>query len=477
MPELWKPHNYQISALSFLLTNPHSGLFLDPGLGKTSTSLAAIKVLKNAEEITGVLMIAPLRVAYMVWPNEISKWENFKDVTHTILHGKTKDTLWGCRKDIYLINPEGLPWLYNELLDGISSGKKCPFDTLWIDESTKFKNSSSNRFKLIKDMLPLFKRRHIMTGTPAPRSLNDLWSQAYILDNGEALSSNYYKFRKKYFQADDWNKFNWQLRAGADKKIHDSVAHLVLEMSSKDYLNLPPLMFNYIKVKLPTKALMYYKQMEKDFFLELDGSEISASASAQASMKCHQIANGSVYEDIPDDLTEDEEREFRLRRKTIGIHKAKIEALKDLIDELNGKPLLIAYHYKHDLLALQKLLGEDLPYIGTGVTPAQAKVVETSWNNGELPVMAGHPVSMAHGLNLQGSGNDIVWFSLTWNLEDYLQFNARIYRQGVDGVVRIHHLVADDTVDEAMLLRLGERDKEQHDLRAALRAYRLNITS
>ena len=216
--------------------------------------------------------------------------------------------------------------------------------------------------------------------------------------------------------------------------------------------------------------------MEKDFFIELDGLEASAEATAQASMKCHQIANGNVYEDVPEGLTEYEVREFKRKRKPIHIHKGKIEALRDLVDELNGKPLLVAYHYKHDLEALQRLLGNDVPYIGSGVSPKQAKSLEAAWNAGKLPVLLGHPDSMGHGLNLQASGNDICWFSLTWNLENYLQFNARIYRQGVKGSVRIHHLISEGTVDEAMMLRLGERAKDQKDLRQALKQYRLSLT-
>tara|TARA_R110000822_G_scaffold84867_3_gene199017 strand:+ start:1541 stop:2971 length:1431 start_codon:yes stop_codon:yes gene_type:complete len=473
----WKPHSYQLTAISFLLSNPKSGLFLDPGLGKTSTSLATIKILKGADKIKGVLMIAPLRVIYSVWPSEISKWSNFKGITHTILHGDGKSALWGKPKDIYLINPEGLPWLFEALLEGLQSGKPTPFDTLWIDESTKFKSQGSSRFKLLKDMLPLFKRRHIMTGTPAPRSLLDLWSQIYLLDEGECLTPNYHRFRNKYFQANDWNKYSWYIKEGSSEKIHNMVAPLVLEMSSKDYLNMPDISYNNINVELPAKALKHYKQMESEFFTELGNTEISAEATAQASMKCHQMSNGNVYENIPFDLDEDELRLFKKNRKTIHVHKAKIEILKELVDELNGKPLLIAYHYKHDLIAIRKLLGADTPFIGSGVTPQQTKAIEQDWNAGKLPILIGHPASMGHGLNLQASGNDICWFSLTWNLEEYLQFNARIYRQGVSGSVRVHHLVASETIDEAMLLRLGEKSKQQHSLREALKQYRLTFLS
>ena len=471
----WTPHCYQRTAISFLLSNPKSGLFLDPGLGKTSTSLSAIKILKNSDNINGVLMIAPLRVIYSVWPAEIDKWSNFKGLTCTILHGDNKSSLWSEHKDIYLINPEGLPWLFDELLTNLKKGKKCPFDTLWIDESTKFKSQDSKGFNLLKDMSPLFKRKHIMTGTPAPKSLNDLWSQIFLLDEGNSLGPNYYKFRNKYFQADDWNKYSWKIKDFAAEQIHNAIAPLVLEMSAKDHLDMPELLFNNIAVKLPKKALKQYKQMENDFFAELDEDEINVGATAQASMKCHQMANGNVYENIPEDLDEAELRAFKKTRKTLHVHTAKIEALQELINELNGKPLLIAYHFKHDLQAIRKLLGEDIIFIGSGVTPEQSKSIEKDWNAGNIPFLAAHPASMAHGLNFQKGGNDICWFSLTWNLEEYMQLNARIYRQGVTGSVRVHHLVGDSTLDEAMLLRLGERAKGQHDLREALKQYRLGL--
>jgi len=472
--KIWKPHNYQRTGVSFLLSNLCSGLFQDPGLGKTAISLATIKILKYANQMRGVLLIAPLRVCYSVWPAEMQKWSNFHCLSHTILHGDNRGTLWGEQKDIYIINPENLKWLHQELLTGLQAGKKPPFDVLWIDESTKFKSHESTRLQLVVDILPLFKRRHIMTGTPAPKGLLDLWSQIYILDEGQALGHNYYKFRQKYFQTDDWNKYNWYLKDFCEEAIHDAIAPLVLEMSSEDYLDMPPITYNNIAVELPTKAFKHYKQMEKEFFLQLDDMEASADQAAQVGMKCHQISNGKVYEDIPEELNEDEERAFRRNRKTLHVHKAKTQALQDLIDELNGKPLLIAYHYKHDLAALKELLG-DVPFIGSGVTPKQTERIVSDWNAGKIQILLGHPTSMAHGLNLQASGNDICWFSLTWNLEEYLQFNARIYRQGVKGAVRIHHLIGKGTIDEAMLSRLGERTTQQQDLRDALKQYRLDL--
>lgn len=261
-------------------------------------------------------------------------------------------------------------------------------------------------------------------------------------------------------------------------KIYKLISPLVLEMSAKDYLDMPEITYNNIKVQLSKGVLKQYKKLENDFFMELDSGEITAEAAAQASMKCHQVANGRVYEDIPPELDKEQLRAFKKTRKTFDIHKAKIESLQELIDELNGKPLLVAYHYRHDLEAIQKHFGK-VPFIGSGVKEREAVSIQNKWNAGKIPLLLGQPSSMGHGLNLQKGGNDLCWYSQTWNLEHYLQFTARIYRQGVSGAVRIHHLVAQDTIDEAMLLRLGDKAKEQTDLRQALKQYRkkINLTS
>ena len=469
----WIPWVYQMKAGIFLLNKLRSGLFLDPGLGKTSISLSIIRMLRNLKETKGVLIVAPLRVCHSVWPEEIAKWSNFNSITYTILHEDDKASLhWDQKKDIYLINPEGLGWLHSELLAMAKAGKRIPFNTLWIDESTKFRNpkletqsGNRTRFGMIVDMLPLFKRRHIMTGTPAPKSLMNLWAQIYILDEGKALGTNFYQFRNKYYTRNQWNKYQYDIKDGAKEKIYAAIQHLVLEMSASDYLDMPPLVNNPIYVDLSDKEITVYKEMERKMFIEIDDQQASASQTAIATMKCHQIANGKIYED----LIEDEPKPAN--RKIINIHSAKTEALIDLVDELNGKPLLIAYHYKHDLIAIREALGASIPHIGAKVSGAKTKSLVRAWNKGELPVLAGHPTSMAHGLNMQSGGNDLCWFSLTWNLEEYLQFIARIYRQLVQGQVRAHHIIARGTIDEAMMARLCEMAEQQIDLRKALRAY------
>lgn len=467
----WGPHNYQKTALSFLLSNARCGLFLDPGLGKTSTSLSAIQVLTNAEEVRGVLLIAPLCVINSVWPDEVEKWSNFNQITYTTLHGEGRGALWGEQKDIYLINPEGLAWLHQELIAKAKVKISPPFNALWVDESTKFKNHKSTRFKLLKSMLPLFKRRHIMTGTPAPKSYLDLWSQIYLLDEGAALGETFYQFRNNYFEATDWNQYNYRLKEGADWQIQKAVSHLVLNMAASNYLNLPDISYHNIKVELPTKALKQYKTMEKEFFAQIDSGVVTAASTAVSGLKCRQLANGNIYEDLPEEGCPDELSMVRRNRNSYVIHREKIEALKNLINELHGKPLLVAYHFKHDLHELQKALG-DVPCIKSGVSALEQKDIEDRWNAGLIPVLLGHPVKMAHGLNLQKGGKDVCWYSMTWDLEEYMQFNARVYRQGVSGSCRVYHLVASDTIDQAMLLRLKSKKDGQDGLRQALDQYR-----
>jgi SNF2 family DNA or RNA helicase len=469
MKQFWEPRAHQLEALDFFLSNPSSGLFLDPGYGKTSISLAAIKMLLASSKAKGILLVAPLRVIYETWPGEIEKWGGFSDLSFTILHGKGK-TLASLKKkkDIYFINPEGLKSLKLLLTDLIKQKHEVPFDTLWIDECSKFKNPKSKTlFKQLKLMLPLFSRVHIMTGTPSPKSYLNLWSQIYLLDRGESLGSSFYKFRDQYFHPTDYKQYNWELNPGADKQIAKKISHLVLDMSNRAHIKLPELVENYIHVELPPKAKTIYAQMERDMFAQLDdNTEVVAKASAQVTLKCHQIANGNLYEDL-------EEFETSKTRESVQVHTSKISALSDLVDELQGKPLLVAYHYQHDLLALKQTFGDKTPHIGGGIDVKTTSNIVSKWNAGEIPLLFGHPVSMAHGLNMQGACNDVCWFSLTWNLEDYLQFTRRVYRSGAKGTsVRVHHLVAKDTVDEAMVLRLKSRDKQQLDLRASLQAYR-----
>lgn len=467
----WIPHNYQLTALSRILMNRRLALFLDPGLGKTSILLAAMKILTALGKVKGVLIIAPLRVTYSVWPSEIEKWLNFHNLKYTIIHDESKNTIWDKNVDVFVTNPESLKWIHDELHKGLTAGKKPPFNTLILDESTKFKSHDSKRFQYLCNMLPLFNRRHIATGTPCARSLMDLWAQFYILDEGKTLGNNFIKFRDEFFESNDWNKYDYQLKDFSEMMIQQRIAPMVVEMSAKDHLKMPELIDNYIDVGLSKQAMTRYKQMEKDYFLELDGLEASADQAAQVVMKCQQIANGRVYEDIPKDLTEAQEKVFRKTRKVIDIHQHKIDALSDLVDELNGKPLLCAYHFKHDLDSIFKRFGK-VPNIGAGVSPKQTEIIKNKWNNGEIQLLVANPKSMSHGLNLQECGNDVAFYSNLWSLEDKIQFIARIWRQGVKGsYVRVHHLCAKGTIDDMIISRSKQKATVQQDLRTAIKEY------
>lgn len=464
---IFKPHQYQIDAVNFILENRSAGIFADPGLGKTAIILQIIKFLKTKPEFCGALVVAPLRVIYTVWPDEIKKWINFNDITYNILHGKNKqiDT---SDYDVSLINSENIFWYFkNEIKQNV----------LIIDESSKFKNHNSKRFKLIKKFLDCFKRRIILTGTPTPNSLLDLYSQIYILDKGKSLGKGIMTYRNNYFNTVEIDfernckKVNfkkYELKKDAKKIIYKKINPIVLRIDSKKYLNLPKIIYNNIKIVLPTEALKVYKNFEKKLFSEIENKPVFLDSASDRYIVCRQIANGFLYK--PKDFTEILEKNFN--KSVYELHKEKIKALVDLISELNGKSLLIAYHYKYDLKMLRNELGQNTPNIGSGTDMKCSTDIISDWNNGKIPVLLGHPQSMGHGLNLQYGGNDIVWYSLTDNLENYIQFNHRIYRQGNKNQVRVHHIIAKNTIDEAVLIRLQIKNKNQLSLLEALQEYR-----
>lgn len=448
----WKPHGYQKKAIKFMLLNSSAGLFLDPGLGKTSTTLAALKVLKKDGLATKILIVAPLRVCYSVWPKEIEKWTDFAGFKHTILHGKNKERDLEKDYDIYLINPEGLRWLLS-----VKNFSKLGFNVLVIDESSKFKATDTQRFKLLRKILPTFDRRYILTGSPAPNSLLDLFGQIYILDLGRSLGKFITHYRNEYFYPSGYGGYEWKPKPNADKEIQKRIRPLVLRMDAEDYLELPKLIVNEIEVELSEHARAVYSEMEDELIAGIDAGVIVAANAAVASGKCSQIANGGLYD---------------AEGKAHFIHDEKAQAVLEIVEELNGTPCLVAYEYGHDLARLQKVLGKDVPYIGGGVSTKRAAEIETAWNKGELPVLLGQPQSIAHGLNLQNAGNHVVWHSLTWNFENYDQFIRRVRRQGSQhSKVFVHHITAKDTVDKFKLFALNRKFRTQKDLFDALNTF------
>lgn len=460
---LFKPHSYQNDSIEFLYKNHCAALFADPGLGKTATILSLIDQLYFSNKFSPkILIIAPLRVVYSVWPAEIKKWDQFKYLEYTILHGADKEKNLKKDVDIYLINCENVIWLIDQI--GLDD-----FDILVIDESSKFKNNKAKRYKELKKVLDYFNRRIILTGTPMPNTFMDLYPQMYIVDKGKALGKKITHYRNRYFDHNMYKGFHeYTLKKDAEESIHKAIAPSVLRIEAADYLDLPDLIYNTIKVTLPKSAKKIYKQIETYLFMELDDEELTLPSASAAYNACHQIANGSIYR--PMQLLED--LVPSAKRKVVQLHSEKIDALKEILGELQGKNVLVAYHYKHDLATLLKIFGKNTPNIGGGVSSKQGQQIITEWNKGKIAMLLGHPQSMSHGLNLQTGGSDVIWFSLTDDLESYIQFNRRIYRQGQQNQVRIHHIIAEDTVDLAIMARLQSKEKTQNALLKALKEYR-----
>ena len=460
----WKPHPYQKKAVKFLLERPCAGLFLDPGLGKTSITLGALKVLKSKGMMKRALVIAPLRVVHAVWPAEVEKWTDFEGLRVSILHGKDKEKNLKQDADLYVINPEGLNWLLSS-----TRFKALSPDILIIDESSKFKHPRTSRFKMLKTVLPKFARRWILTGTPAPNGLMDLFGQAYIMDLGKSLGKYITHYRMEYFTPLDRMGFKWVPKEGTEERIYEQLRPYVLRLAAEDYLDLPKMIVNKIEVELPTAARRVYDEMEKELLTTLDSGELLTAPSASAAyIKCRQIASGGLYK-----ATGPEEQPLLKRDSWVKIHDAKTEALVDLVDELQGSPLLVGYYFTHDLYRIQEALGKDIPYIGGGVSAAKTSEIVRAWNNKEIPVLLGHPASMGHGLNMQGAGNHVAFYSEDYDLELYEQFIKRVLRQGNKlSHVYVHLIIAKGTIDEAIVASLGRKGRSQGALLDALKDYR-----
>lgn len=450
----WNPRDYQERAIKLLLGQAALGLFLDPGLGKTSTVLASFKILKDQGMVKKMLLIAPLRPAYSVWPQEIAKWDEFRGLTYTIVHGAKKEEALREDVDIYIINPEGLLWL----LQPHSNRFRSDWDVLCIDESTRFKDSQSKRFKLLKPHIHRFSRRWILTGTPVPNTAVDLFSQTMILDQGSTLGKYITHFRNKFmWQPNPYQKYRWELKPGAFEDITGKIAPLVLQLNAEENLHMPDLINNYIYVKLPEEAREKYRDIEDDFITQIGEGVIVAANAAVASGKCRQIANGALYINAEHDWEE--------------VHSEKIEALKSLVEELNGNPLLLLYEFQHDAHRIQNIF-PDTPQIGGGISARKADAYIQQFNAGELPLLIGHPASMGHGLNLQGVCHHVCWFGIPWNFEHYDQAIRRVYRQGQKNKVFVHHLVAEKTLDETVIQVLAEKERTQDNLLRAISLYR-----
>ena len=436
------PYDYQSKATDFIITHPISALLLDMGMGKSSITLTAIKKLKDLGKVKKILIIAPIRVAKTTWKNEILKWEHLKDLKYSIVVGDKNKRINALSEtsDIYLINRENVEWLVDK------SDIDFDFDMVVIDELSSFKSYDSKRFKAFMKVRPRIKRIVGLTGTPTSNGLMDLFAEYKILDQGERLGKYITHFRNKYFEQDNWCEFIWYLRLGAEEMIYKKISDITISMKALDYLNMPKLLINEIKVELEPSEKRHYKDLKKHMVLELGGLNVVASNSAVLAGKLLQMANGTIY---------DENKNY------ITIHNKKLDALEDLIEQANGKSVLVAYWYQSDR---DRILNR-FPY---------AKEIKTekdidAWNNKNIEVGLIHPASAGHGLNLQDGGSILIWFGLTWSLELYEQTNARLYRQGQKETVVIHHILTKDTIDEEVMKALKDKNTTEQRLLNAVK--------
>lgn len=468
----WVPHAYQKKAVKFLLEHACAALFLDPGLGKTAITLAAFLMLKKRGLASKALVIAPLQVAHSVWPTQTEVWKDFNGLRVVVLHGPHKDDLLTEDADLYVINPEGLEWLLQIEKSKTPSGKtrvsldtrrfkKLGFDTLVIDELTKFKNMQANRFKSLKLVIPTFARRWGLTGSPAANGLLGLFGQCYILDEGRALGRYVTHYRQTYFKTVDHAGFVWVPKEGAEELIYERVAPLALRMDADDYLEMPTLIPNNIKLELPDAARRVYDELQDDLLAQVEDRVVTAQTAAVASMKCRQVAAGGIY--LTPDLEPSLTRLAKTKREWAEVHNVKTEALADLVDELQGQPVLVAYDFGHDLERFKKKFGQHIPVIGGKSDARKTKPLIKAWNNGKLPFLFVHPASAAHGLDgLQHVGQHVAWHTLTWDYELYDQLIRRLRRQGNSAPrVTSHHFIMRDTVDEAQMWALQRKKKGQ----------------
>lgn len=443
----YNPHDYQRYAAEFIIAHPVAALLLDMGLGKTSITLTAINdLLFDSFEIHKVLVVAPLRVARDTWSAEIEKWEHLKNLRYSVVVGMAQERISALLTpaDIYIINRENIQWLVEE------SGLPFDFDMAVIDELSSFKNHQSKRFRAFMKVRPKLKRIVGLTGTPAGNGLMDLFAEFKLLDMGERLGRLIGQYRNAYFQPDKRNGmviYSYKPLPNAERQIYDKISDITISMKATDHLKMPELVTTEYMVRLSEKEKEKYDRLKKELVLSTEDNEVTAANAASLSNKLSQMANGAVYSD-------DE--------SIIEIHDRKLDALEDIIESMNGKPLLVAYWFKHDLERIKKRFD---------VREIRSSVDISDWNSGKIPVALIHPASAGHGLNLQSGGSTLVWFGLIWSLELYQQTNARLWRQGqtADTVV-IQHIIAKGTIDEQIMKALKTKDTAQAAIIIAVKA-------
>ena len=442
----YKAHEYQEYATKFIEENEESAVFLECGLGKSVITLTAIKNLMARGEVSRVLVVAPLRVGKTTWPEEIEKWDHLDGLTYAVAIGSVAERLSAlkAKAEITIINRENVEWLIDK------SGVPFDYDMLVIDELSSFKSFKAKRFKALLKVRPQITRVVGLTGTPSSNGLMDLWAEFRLLDLGERLGRYITRYRLAYFTPDKRNAqvvFSYKPLPGAEERIYDKIDDITISMRAADYLKLPSLVMNTVVVEMGEKEKDLYDNLCDDMVVSLGDNEIDAVNAASLSNKLLQMANGAVY---------GEEQSIH------HIHDEKLNALEDLIESANGKPVLVAYWFKHDLARIKA----KFPFVREIKTDEDIR----AWNRGEIEVGVIHPASAGHGLNLQTGGSTLIWFGLTWSLELYQQTNARLYRQGQKNTVVIHHIVTKGTIDERVLKALEKKEKTQNSLIDAVKA-------
>ena len=442
----YNPHDYQTYATNFILEHPVAAVLLEMGLGKSIITLTAIyELMLNRFEIQKTLVIAPLRVARDTWPAEIEKWEHLNGLTYSVAIGTEEERFSALKRPahLYLINRENVDWLITK------SNLPFDYDMVVIDELSSFKSYAAKRFKSLLKVRPRVKRMVGLTGTPSGNGLMDLWAEFRVLDMGQRLGRYITHYRNNFFVPDKRNQqmiFSYKPKPGAEDAIYKLISDITISMKSADFLKMPECLINEVPVVLSEKEWSVYHDLREDMVVDLKDEEIDAVNAAALSGKLLQMANGAVY---------NEEKEV------IHIHDRKLDALEDLIEGANGKPVLVAYWFNHDLQRIKKRFS---------VREIKTSQDIKDWNNGEIPVAVIHPAGAGHGLNIQFGGSTIIWFGLTWSLELYQQTNARLWRQGQNNTVVIYHIIAKDTIDEDVMAALSKKGKIQSALIDSVKA-------
>ncbi|MBP3805257.1 MAG: DEAD/DEAH box helicase [Oribacterium sp.] len=449
----YEPHEYQKYATHFIEEKPESAILLDMGMGKTSITLTAIDSLMfDSFDVHKVLVIAPVRVAKFSWPDELRKWDHLSDLTFAVAVGtpKQRKAALEAGADITIINRENVQWLIEK------SGYRFDYDMVVIDELSSFKNHQAKRFRALMKVRPFVKRIVGLTGTPSSNGLMDLWAEFKLIDKGVRLEKFITKYRLKYFEPDRWNDqivFSYRPLPGAEQEIYRKISDITISMKAEDHIPMPELISTAYPVHLDDDEITAYQNMKDDLITEDGGGDITAANAGVLSGKLLQMANGAVYNDAGE-----------VRR----IHDRKLDALEDIIESANGKPLLIAYWYRHDRERIEERLQElKLPFERLEKDDAIRR-----WNEGKISIGLIHPASAGHGLNLQSGGSTIVWFGLTWSLENYQQTIARLWRQGqTDKTVVVIHIIAAGTIDDDVMKALEKKDMTQKRLIEAVKAH------